>query len=200
MTQHQRRLAAAAYDRGLEGPRCSVNRTSFVGVPLLGRTVLCELTLTGDPPVALALAVTETLAILRVMWMALLRCEPGRDRRTLDAVHAALQCELVATEWAWSGGAGEGHALARTLARRREGHRAALAAMPPVGLGLLLPRHARANEALPGRLAAAWEATKLHDEADDALGAWRLGELEAADAASILEAPAEELPALRVAS
>jgi len=224
MTQHERRLAAAAYDQGREGPRCADDRTVFVGVPLLGRTILCDLTLAGDPPEVLRLAVAETLAVLRVMWIALLRCDDGPDRPQLDAVHAALQCELAATEWTWAGGSGDGHALARTLVRRRERHREELATPPPAGLGLLLPRHARANEALVGRLADAWEAlarevagagrvsaARLREDAYDAVGAWRLREVEAAEAATAIEAAiggrtsarevaAEELPALRAAS
>jgi hypothetical protein len=224
MEQHERRLAAAAYDRGLEVPRCANDRTVLVGVPLLGRTLLGDLTLGGHPPEALRLAVAETLGVLRVMWIALLRCEDGPDRRQLDAVHAALQCELAATEWTWSGGSGDGHDMARTLVRRRERHREGLAAPPPVGLGLLLPRHARANEAFAGSLAAAWEAVaravagadraraaRLREDAHDAVGAWRLGEMGAAEAAAAIDAAighptvmrpvaAEELPALRAAS
>jgi hypothetical protein len=221
---NEKRLAAAAYDLGQVLPRCADDRAVFVGVERMGRTILCDLTLTGDPPDALRVAVAETLAVLRVTWIALLRCEDGLDRRHLDAVHAALQCELAATEWTWAGGSGDGHALARTLARRRERYREALAAPAPAGLGLLLPRNARANEPLGGRLAAAWEAlarevagadraraTRLREDALDAVGAWRLREIEAAEAAVVIEAAigrakairpveAEEPPALRAAS
>jgi hypothetical protein len=196
----------------------------FVGVEPMSRTILCDLTLDGDPPEPLGRAVAETLAVLRVTWIALLRCEDGPDRRWLDAVHAAMQCELVATEWTWGGGLGDGHAMARTLVRRCERHRAALAAPPPLGLGLLLPRDGRANEAPAGRLAEAWgalarelvgadraRAAQLREDADDAIGAWRLGEVEAVEAAAAIEAAigpavsvrrvvAEELPALRAAS
>jgi hypothetical protein len=202
MKQHEKRLAAAVYDRA---PSASADdRAVFVGTGALrgGRTVLCDLVLAGDPPEALRLAVAETLAVLRVTWIALLQCDDGPERRLLDAVHAALQCELAAVEWTWSGGAGDGHALARVLAGRRERHRCALAAPPPVGVGLLIPGQARANEALPGPLVAAWEAlarelggvdparaSGLRDAAYDALGAWRLREVEATDAAaSIAEA------------
>jgi hypothetical protein len=224
MNPHERRLAAAAYDRGLGVPRCAGDRTVFVGVPVLGRTILSAVTLDGQPPESLRLAVAETLAVLRVTWIALLRCEGEPDRRRLDAVHAALQCELAATEWTWSGGSGDGHDRGRTLIRRRERHREAVAAPPPVGLGLLLPRHGRANETFAGKLAAAWDtlaralvgadrarAARLREDAEDAVGAWRLGEMEGGDAAAAIEAaighptamrpvPAEELPALRVAS
>jgi hypothetical protein len=227
MKQHERRLAAAAYDQALDAPRYPGDRTVFAGVPVLGRTILCDLTLSNDPPEALRAAIAETLGLLRVMWVALLRCDDGAERRQLEAVHAALQCELAATEWTWSGGAGDGHALARTLVRRREHHRAMLAAPSPFGVGLLLPRSARANEPLPEILAAAWatssreaatagatRAARLHEEAQEAVGAWRLGELEAVDAAAVLEAAsgraaatrsspvlvAADLPPLRVAS
>ncbi|HEY3817800.1 MAG TPA: hypothetical protein VGL81_11540 [Polyangiaceae bacterium] len=223
MKQQERRLAAAAYDQGREGPRSPFDRTVFVGVPSVGRTLLCDLTLPGDPPEALGVAVSETLAVLRVMWIALLRCDEGPDRRNLAAVHAAMQCDLSAMEWMWSGGSGEGHALARALVQRREGHRASLAQRGPGGGGWLLPRDARASEPFPPRLAAAWNALSgdaasagrarsawLREQALDAVGAWRLGEIEAADAAALLEAAIrpptvrpivpEELPPLRVAS
>ena len=112
----------------------------------------------------------------------------------------------------------------RTLARRRERLRGAVALPPPHGIGLLLPRHARANEAFAGRLAAAWDAlaralvaadraraARLREDTEDAVGAWRLGEMEGGDAAAAIEAAigpptamrpvlAEELPALRAAS
>ena len=200
MKQHEKRLAAAVYDRARAAGPGLGDRAVFAGVTALrgGRTVLCDLILPGDPPEALRLAVADTLAVLRVTWIALLQREDGPDRRLLDAVHAALQCELAAVEWIWSGGAGDGHALARTLAGRRERHRAALAAPPPAGTGLLIPKHARANEALPAPLEAAFgelerelgrgadsaRATRVREEACEALGAWRLGEIEAADAAA----------------
>lgn len=203
MKQHERRLAAAVYDRARAAGPNPGDRAVFAGVPGLrgGRTVLCDLTLAGDPPEALRLAVADTLAVLRVTWIAMLRYDDGPDRRLLDAVHAALQCELAALEWTWSGGVGDGHALARTLAGRRERHRAALAAPPPTGIGLLVPRLARASEAFPAPLEAAFgelerelggaepaRAARLREEAYEALGAWRLGDMEAPDAAAAIEA------------
>jgi hypothetical protein len=215
--QHEKRLAAAVYDRGRTGyveagsAAAEAGAAVLVGVDTLRgmRTVLCDLTLRGDPPEPLRLAVAETLTVLRVTWIALLRCQDGPERHLLDAVHAALQCELAAVEWTWSGGAADGYALARTLARRRERHRAALAAPPPTGAGLLIPREARATEPLPAPLVAAWDAlaravggapparaASLRDDGFQALGAWRLGEVEAPEAAALVLAaiggPAEE--------
>jgi hypothetical protein len=234
MDQYKRRLAAAVYDRIFEGPRGPEDRAVFAGVelgerPACPRTILCALTLPGDPPELLTRAVAETFAILRVTWIALLRTGDGPDRRRIDAVHAALQCEVAAVEWAWSGGYCEGHTLGRTLTRRREQLRGALAAAPPAGAGLLVPRDARANEPLPGPLAAAWEAftravsdvdgagsERVRDDALAAIGTWRLGEMEATEAAAAVHdaiggvtpmrsfapvpAIAPEQPALRAAS
>ncbi|HEY8039214.1 MAG TPA: hypothetical protein VIF15_05440 [Polyangiaceae bacterium] len=202
MDQHTKRLAAAAYDRGLEAHRWAEDRALFVGVELetgAQRTLLCDLMLAGEPPEALRTAVADTLSVLRVAWIALLQAGDGARRR-LDAVHAAVQCELVATEWTWSTRGTDGHALARALVHRRERHRQALTRPAPAGLGLLLPRQSRATEPLPeslleARRTLALEAARagrpqalhLASVAYGAIGGWRLGELEAASAAATID-------------
>jgi hypothetical protein len=177
MDQYSKRLAAAAYDRACPEHDAGRDRVVFVGVQLepgVRRTLLCQLTLTGDPPECLRASVADTLALLRTLWIALLEGDDEEERRRLATVHAALQCDLVTADWSWSTGRAEARALARSMARAREGYRARLAMPPPYGLGLVLPLHSRATEPLPEALRIA------HDEADDgayaAIGAWRLGE------------------------
>jgi hypothetical protein len=123
----------------------------------------------------------------------------GLQRRRLEAAHAAIQCELASAEWALSSGHADARALGRTLATRRERHRAALAMPAPNGVGLLVPAHARAAEPLPAELGdthkallrTAAAAARSHREwleeaAYAALGAWRLGEVEAGAATSAI--------------
>ncbi|HEY8091396.1 MAG TPA: hypothetical protein VIF09_26210 [Polyangiaceae bacterium] len=226
METHTRRIAAAAYDRAQAARGRTDERVVLVGVELGPgdrRTLVGDVTLHGTPPEVLRVAVAETLAMLRVTWIALLGHEEGRDRRHLEAAHSALQCELAATEWTWASGTAEGHALGRTLARRRERLRGAVALPPPHGLGLLLPRESRASDPLPQSLVWACDRldsllaasgahdTLLREVGYAAAGAWRLGEMEATSAALAVDAcferstpelPAasEERPSLRAAS
>jgi hypothetical protein len=227
MDTHTRRLAAAAYDRALEERRRTEERVVLVGVDLGAdghRTLIGDVALGGDPPEVLRLAVRDTLAMLRIAWIALLGHD-DRDggRRQLEATHAALQCELAATEWTWATAPTEGHALGRQLARRRERLRETMALPRPYGTGLLLPRDARASEALPTpivdsyrrletmAIASGGRASLAREVAHVAIGAWRLRELEATAAALAIDAtldhstpelsPAsEERPELRAAS
>jgi hypothetical protein len=202
MDQHTKRLAAAAYDRGRDAPRTAEDRTTFVSVELESgtrRTVLCDVSLPGDPPESLSLAVAETLAVLRVTWIAMLQERDGIGQRRLDAAHAAIQCELATAEWTWSSGHADARALARTLTARRERHRRALAMPAPHGVGLLVPGRARAAEPLPRELeeehqpllraAAAANRSRrewLEEASYAAIGAWRLGEVEVAVAAAAI--------------
>ena len=226
MDTHTRRLAAAAYDRAVAQRRITEDRVILVGVELGRdgrRSLVGDVTLQGEPPEVLRTAVADTLAMLRVTWVALLDHADGMERRHLEAAHSALQCELAATEWAWASGAAEGHALGRTLARRRERLRAAVARPAPDGVGLLLPSESRASEPLPLELSAACARVEaflasagssdslLREVVHAAIGAWRLRELEAGAAALAIESrlarstpelpPASEVPAaLREAS
>lgn len=208
MDPHTRRLAAAAYDRAREARRRSGDRVVLVGVDLgpgVKRTLLGDLALDGDPPEVLRAAVADTLAMLRIAWMAVLQSDgedDGDDRGpAIDAVHAALQCQLAATEWTWASGTADGHALGRTLARRRESLRQAVARPHPDGAGILLPQRSRASEPLPRVLvdacaaldrvaegATRLHASLLHEVGYAAIGAWRLLELEDAAAASAIDA------------
>jgi hypothetical protein len=204
MDPHARRLAAAAYDRSHDVPPCAPDRLALAGIdlaPQLHRTLVCDVTLPGDPPESLRRAVADTLAVLRVAWIAMLKRSEGVERGRLDAVHAAIQCELVATEWAWSTGSPEPRGLARKLVARRDRHQQLLAMPLPHGIGMLLPRHARANEPFPEVLAEAHrellrslegpdaiEACRIGHAGYEAIGAWRLGEMEAAQAARTIRA------------
>lgn len=227
MDQHTKRLAAAVYDRGHDAPRSREDRTIFVSVelaPNVRRTLISDLVLPGDRPGSLRAAVAETLAVLRIVWIAMLQEEDGLQRGRLEAAHAAIQCELASAEWALSSGHADARALGRTLASRRERHRAALATPAPNGVGLLVPAHARAAEPLPPELddarrallrAAAGTARShrdwLEEAAYAAIGAWRLGEVEAGAATSAITwllgrdaeartAPAASAPELAPAS
>ncbi len=226
MDTHTRRLSAAAYDRALMLRRETDDRVVLVGVylgPGDRRTLVGDVALRGDAPEVLRVAVADTLSMLRVTWIATLVQDEGIERRHLEAAHSALQCELAATEWAWASGTAEGHALGRTLARRRERLRAAVARPAPDGVGLLLPSESRASDPLPPELAQAAERVEalratagssestLRDIVYAAIGGWRLREMEAAAAALAVEArlvrstpdlpPASEEPApLRAAS
>lgn len=202
MNHHTKRLAAAAYDRAHEARRWTEDRVVFVGVELAPdrrKTLLGDVTLAGDPPEVLRLAIAETLSMLRIAWVALLGHEDGCEQQQIEATHAALQCELAAAEWAWSSGTADGHALGRTLARRREALRQAIANPRPYGVGLLLPQHARASELLPRILVDACAALEqvvtgadgvrgllLREVGYAAIGAWRLREMEAPAAASAI--------------
>jgi hypothetical protein len=201
---HNRRLAAAAYDRARETRRVTEDRIVFVGVELapgMRRTLLGDVTLAGDPPEVLRAAVADALAMLRVAWIALLDADDDRTGPTLQAVHAALQCEVAAAEWTWSSATAEGHALGRTLARRCESLRQAIALPRPHGAGMLLPLRARASEPLPRALAEACAAVEgvaagtdpvhgslLREAAYSAVGAWRLREIEESAAALAIQA------------
>jgi hypothetical protein len=212
MEFNNRRLAAAAYDRARDARRSSVDRVLFVGVELAPgrcRTLLGDVALDGDPPEVLRAALAETLAALRVIWLAFLTAEDEPTRAALEAAHAALQCEMATTEWTWSADAAEGYALGRTLARRREELRQAIARPAPDGAGVLLPMRARACEPLPRVIADAWSVldgalggmdrmrrTVLRDVAYAIVGAWRLREMDEVDAAALIEACAHgDIPA-----
>jgi hypothetical protein len=204
MDPHARRLAAAAYDRARHAPPSAPDRLALTGIDLppgLHRTLVCDVVLTGDPPESLRRAVADTLAVLRVAWIAMLKRGESVERGRLEATHAAMQCELVATEWAWSSGSPDPRALARSLVARRDRHVQLLAMPLPHGVGMLLPRHARANELLPDLLAEAHRelgnglaqrdegrARCICDAAYEAIGAWRLGEMEATRAARAIRA------------
>lgn len=207
MDSHTRRLAAAAYDRAREARRRSGDRVVLVGVDLgpgVRRTLVGDLALDGDPPEVLRAAIADTLAMLRIAWMAVLQADDEDDDgrgSAIDAVHAALQCQLAATEWTWASGTADGHALGRTLARRREDFRQAIARPHPHGAGILLPQRARASEPLPRLLvdacaaldhaaegATRLHASLLHEVGYAAIGAWRLLELEDAAAAAAIDA------------
>jgi hypothetical protein len=218
MDQHTKRLAAAAYDRVRDVPRSAEDRVVFVSVeldPKTRRTLLCDVILGGDPPESLRVAVAETLAVLRVAWIAMLNERDGLERQRLEAAHAAIQCELAAAEWGWTSGQADARALARTLAARRERQRRALAMPAPQGLGLLVPGQARGAEPLPPaldevlqlllRAAAGGDRSRrdwLEEAAYAAVGAWRLGEVEVSVAVSAIAwllgrdaAPVESIPA-----
>lgn len=202
MDQHTKRLAAAAYDRGRDARRSPEDRTVFVSVDLgpgARRTLLCDVVLAGEPPESLRNAVADTLSVLRIAWVAMLHEGDGIQRRRLEAAHAAIQCELASTEWAWSSGHADARALGRTLVARSERHRKALAMPAPHGVGLLVPGRARAAEALPSALGDAHKALLdaaakggrarrewLEEASYAAVGAWRLGEVEASVAVSAI--------------
>jgi hypothetical protein len=158
-------------------------------------------------------AIAGTLDVLRVTWIAMLATEDELERRRLDAAHAAIQCELVATEWAWSTLATDARSLARTLATRRERLRLTLAMPPPAGTGLLVPGRSRANEPLPGELEAAIDLLErtadtrprpareaLLESGYAVVGAWRMRALEPMVAATaiaelVVESTPESAPA-----
>src|SRR5262249_55161831 len=146
-------------------------------------------------------------------WIALLHRATAAERRRLHTVHSALQQEIVTAEWSWTTRLSDAATLARTLNGRRERYRTTLVLPPPHGLGLILPRQGRAPEAFPdalldarGALARALalldsladrrvdgaklakRAEVLRDAAYDAIGAWRLGEVEAPHAAAAIAA------------
>jgi hypothetical protein len=212
MDKQQQRLAAAAYDRGLDERRPMDDRVHFVSVELgegRRRALLCDVRLPGDPPLPLLAAIADTFSLLRVAWVELLKQEIADERRRLNTVHAALQQEIVTTEWSWTTRLADAATLARTLTGRRERYRATLAMPKPHGLGLLLPRQARATEDLPDMLAQARvslvrtlgvlemlsdrrtdgnalldRAAWLRSTAYEAIGAWRLGQFEASQSAA----------------
>jgi hypothetical protein len=202
MDQHTKRLAASAYDRGRDLTAHTAERAIYVGVDLGGgvwRTLLGDVKLAGDPPPMLHAAVAATLDVLRVTWIAMLTTSDELERRRLDAAHAAIQCELVATEWAWSTRATDARSLARTLAARRERLRQTLAMPPPAGAGLLVPGCSRANEPLPNEMELALDRVAraaelrprggregLLEMAYALVGAWRLRAIEAGLAATAI--------------
>jgi hypothetical protein len=197
MDQHSKRLAAAAYDRVSPDRDASRDRVEFVGVlldPGLRRTLLCDLTLTGDPPDCLRTVVDETLAFLKTLWIALLQHDDDDERRRLATLHAALQCDLVTADWSWSTGRAEARALSRNITRTRESYRERLAMPPPYGLGLVLPLESRATAPLPEALRMA--RSGADESAFEAIGAWRLGEHVEPTATT----PPESSPLLREAS
>src|SRR5512135_1015659 len=96
-------IAAATYDAWRDEAD-ERNRAPYASVELddgWHRAVLCDISLSGEPPVPLCTAVDDTMDLLRATWIAMLKQKDDAARTKLDAIHAALQHELAEVERHW---------------------------------------------------------------------------------------------------
>jgi hypothetical protein len=209
----RRRVAAAAYDRPHR--ESTPSGTVYAPVrlsPVWHRVLLCDAVLDAHAPAGLRKAIDDTLDLLRVVWVGLLLETDEVVQRRLDLAHAAIQHELAQAHLAWTRGLAEEHSIVHRLVSRREGQRRALAYPEPHGVGMAFPQQSRATEPHPPALRAATRAldamvatidvmrtydvdavglaplqTVLEHVGFAAVGAWRLGEIEGAQAAWMIE-------------
>lgn len=213
LAPRRQHIAAAAYDR--LGHESTASGASYAPVALSAswhRVILCRI----DPdhaPDGLRKVIDDTLGWLRVVWIGMLLEGDEIVQRRLDIAHAAVQHELGQAHLAWTRGLDEGPRIVGRLVARREAYRKALACPAPEGVGMAFPQGGRATEDYPAALQAATQAldamlatidvmrtyraddvglaplrTGLELVGLDAVGAWRLGEIEGARAARVIAA------------